>query len=42
MNESDILYAFAKQELEGAAYQYELEKPGLGKRFKAEIKRSAL
>lgn len=36
-----IFSTLAKQELEEAAHHYELEKPGLGKRFKAEIKRSA-
>ncbi len=32
----------AKQELEDAARYYELEYPGLGKRFKEEVKKSVL
>ncbi len=37
-----LFTTYAKQELEDAFHYYELENPGLGKRFKTEIKRAVL
>lgn len=36
-----IFSTLAKQELEDAAYHYELELEGLGRRFRAETKKAA-
>jgi len=37
-----IFSKYAKQELDDSVFYYELEYPGLGERFKEEVKRSVL